>query len=214
LPAKSAPKKPLRLGTPTIALRIRSIRKSDSGPLLPLPPLLRDPIEDASVVNPPYILFLHPSILRPQHDPSDTPFKDHTAPTNDISYIPLPANHCRNFTDRDVVSSTGILEEDFFELLRDEAAFIVVGSRVAAMLGTINVWHVDPKEWVGNPGAARWVREVDVDYVKSDQRHENVEAQRAEAPVCITGPEDAIMVRVEEVTVLLEDGLVRVFLVP
>jgi hypothetical protein len=73
---------------------------------------------------------------------------------------------------------------------------------------------VDPKERVWDPGRGCWVREVDVDYVKSDQRHEDVEAQRAEAPICITRPEDAIVVRVEEVTVLLKDGLVRVFLVP
>jgi len=73
---------------------------------------------------------------------------------------------------------------------------------------------MDPEEWVREPGRRGRVGKIDVDYVKGDEGKEDVEAQRSEAPVSVGRPEDTVMVRVEKITVLLKDSLVRVFVVP
>ena len=99
-------------------------------------------------------------------------------------------------------------------LLRDETTLIIVRARVAPMLRLMYPVQVHPEERVGHPAGARHIREVDMDDERRQQAQENPEPERIEAAERVQRPDDAVLVRVEEVAMLLEDRLVRVRLCP
>lgn len=79
------------------------------------------------------------------------------------------------------------------------------------MFRAVHVHHVDAEQRIRQPPGSCGVREVNVDDERGDEREDDAEAEAVEADVCVGGPDDAVAVLVEEVDVLLQDGLVRVF---
>ena len=82
------------------------------------------------------------------------------------------------------------------------------------MLGLVHVLDVEAEERVGDPRVAGDVREVAVDEEHGEQAEGEPKAQGVEAPEGVERPDDAVAVGVEELAVLLDDGLVRVRVSP
>ena len=75
------------------------------------------------------------------------------------------------------------------------------------MTRTVGVDKVDTKHRIGQPLTRResWVREADVCEQRSEERHDDVPAQQAEADVALAGRDDHVRVEVEEVEMLLDN---------
>lgn len=93
------------------------------------------------------------------------------------------------------------------ELVGAKMPVAVVDSRVGAVLRLVDVAHVDAQARVRKPRAAQpcGVGEEDGDE-QGAEGEEHAEAEVAEAAVDVPGPDDAVVVAVEEGDVLLEDG--------
>ena len=75
------------------------------------------------------------------------------------------------------------------------------------MLRLVYVVQIHPEERVRDPPGARRVREVDMDKEHREHAQQEPEPERVEAAERVQRPDDAVLVRVEEVAVLLKDGL-------
>jgi hypothetical protein len=71
------------------------------------------------------------------------------------------------------------------------------------MLGFMNVFQKDTEKWIGEPTGRCGIGEVGVDDEDGEEGEDDVEAETVEPNVCVWGPDDSVMVTVEEVTVLL-----------
>ena len=69
---------------------------------------------------------------------------------------------------------------------------------------------INPKPQIRQQRLARRVAQRHVDDICRERRDQHVEAQAAETGPCVRGPDDAVVVAVEEGAVLLQDGLVLV----
>lgn len=78
------------------------------------------------------------------------------------------------------------------------------------MLRLVYVLEIEAEEQVREQVRAREIGQARVDHAHGDQAHEEVEAHVAEPAVRVPRPDDAVLVRIEELAVLLEDSLVRV----
>jgi hypothetical protein len=171
-------------------------------------------VEQAPIIDSPHILLQDPAVLGPEHEIRGGPFKDCATPSNWIRDVALSLDHVDNVPPREVIASIGILCKDLLKLLGHEAPLVVVGACVAAVLCAIDLLEVDTEEGIGNPRGARRPREVDVDDEEGDGREDDAEAQTMEPHECVLRPQNTVVVPVEEVAVLLEDGLVGMFLGP
>lgn len=80
---------------------------------------------------------------------------------------------------------------------------MIICPRVTSMFGAVNILEKKSEERVGQPPGLRRVRKVDVDDEHGDEAGENVEAESVEPDEGVLRPEDAVVVAVEEVAVLL-----------
>jgi hypothetical protein len=87
---------------------------------------------------------------------------------------------------------------------------VVIRIAVTSMLIFVNIRDVEAEEGIGDPGRYRRVREVGVDDEQGYEGEDDAEAEAMEAVESVGRPDDAITVRVEKVTVLLQNSLVRV----
>ena len=74
--------------------------------------------------------------------------------------------------------------------------------------------HPNSEERVGQPSRTRRVRERPVNDEHGENAKKEVEPYRIEAPEGVERPDDPVVVRVEEVDVLLQHRLVRVLVAP
>ena len=137
--------------------------------------------------------------------------------------------------ERDTVLALSVLREPIFEpvgssivskafgslrrctryvLLRYKPPLRIVRARIAPMLALMYAPQPDPEEGVGEPSRARRIRERPVNDEHGEDAKKEVETKRIEAPKGVERPDDAVVVRVEEVDVLLQHRLVRVLIAP
>lgn len=100
-----------------------------------------------------------------------------------------------------------ILGKNVLKLLWYISAFIVVRSSVTSMLGFMDMSLVDPEEWIREPVARRErkIAEAEMDDQKGEKGQGDIVAKATEANVSILRPDDAIVVTIEEINVLLEN---------
>jgi hypothetical protein len=75
----------------------------------------------------------------------------------------------------------------------------------------VHVLQVNAEQRIRQPSRLCWQGKVDVYDEGGDEREDDAEAETVEPGVRVRRPDCAVVVRVEEVDVLLQDGLVRVF---
>lgn len=98
-----------------------------------------------------------------------------------------------------------VLGKHVFEVLRTEASFAVVCHRVTAVLVFVHVLDVDSEEWIRDPGWCSSIAQVHVDDESCKEAEGNCPAPGPAATVCVQGPDDAVVVRIEVVGMLLDD---------
>lgn len=98
-----------------------------------------------------------------------------------------------------------ILGEYVFEVLRTEASFAVVCHRVTAVLVLVHVLDVDSEEWIRGPRWCGSIAQIHVDDECCEEAEGNCPAPGPAAAVRVRGPDDAIVVRIEVVGMLLDD---------
>jgi len=91
---------------------------------------------------------------------------------------------------------------------------VVVGPAVGAMLILVNVGDVHAEKGVRKPGRQRRIGKVGMDHKDGDKGEDDAETELVEAAERILGPYDPVVIRIEEVAVLLQNGLMGVVLVP
>jgi hypothetical protein len=141
-------------------------------------------------------------------------FKNRTTPANRIRHIALPLEHIHGIPKRQVIPPLRILCENLLELLRNIPALIIIGPGITSMFRPMHILQIDPEQRIRQPRVRRRVREIDVYDESRDDREQDAKAQPVEADERVVRRDDTVAVLVEEVAVLLQDGLVCMFLGP
>ncbi|EHK97539.1 hypothetical protein M7I_6692 [Glarea lozoyensis 74030] len=81
----------------------------------------------------------------------------------------------------------------------------IIGAAVTSVFGFMHILQIDPEEGVREPGRGGGIGEIGVDDEDGEEREQDVEADAVEADVGVLRPDDAVVVAVEEIAVLLED---------
>lgn len=82
------------------------------------------------------------------------------------------------------------------------------------MFVLVDVLDEHAEERIRKPARARRVRKIPVNDEYSNPRKDDAEAEAMKPYECILWPDNAIVVAIEEVAVLLQDSLVRVLFGP
>lgn len=98
-----------------------------------------------------------------------------------------------------------VLGKHVFEVLRTEASFAVVCHRVTAVLVLVHVLDVDSEKWIRDPGWCSSIAQVHVDDKCCEEAERNCPTPGPAAAVRVRGPDNAVMVRIEIVGMLLDD---------
>jgi hypothetical protein len=132
-------------------------------------------------------------------------------PTDGIRNIPLSLDHIGQIPKRQIIPPIPKLRKNILKLLRQETAFMIIRAGITSMLRLVRIHEEEAEKGVREPARACGVGEVDVDDEHGDEGEDVVEAQAVEPDEGVLRPENAVVVAVEEVAVLLDYALVRVF---
>lgn len=99
-----------------------------------------------------------------------------------------------NILQSNVVPVVGVFGKHVLKLLRNEASFAIIRAAIASMLVLVNVLEVDAEEGIGEVTGNCRVGEIEMDYKDGKPAEQDIEAQSAQASVCIQRPDDAVLV--------------------
>lgn len=91
---------------------------------------------------------------------------------------------------------------------------MIVCVTIATMLAHVNVLQVQPEERIREPGVQCRVREETVDDDNSNERQDSSKTKCVKATEIVERPYYAIVVKVEEIDMLLKDSLARMIACP
>jgi hypothetical protein len=123
----------------------------------------------------------------------------------------LSLDHIGEIPESQVIPPIPKLRKDILKLLRQETSFMIIRAGVTPMLRLVRIYEKEAEKRIGKPAGACGVGEVDVDDEDGDEGEDIVEAETVESDEGVLWPENAVVVAVEEVAVLLYYTLVRVF---
>jgi hypothetical protein len=135
-------------------------------------------------------------------------------PTNRIRNVPLSLNHIGQIPESQIIPPIPKLRKDILKLLGQETPFMIERAGITPMLRLVRIHEEEAEKGIGKPAGACGVGEVDVDDEDGDEGEDVVEAEAVEPDEGVLWPENAVVVAVEEVAVLLYYALVRVFTRP
>lgn len=115
-------------------------------------------------------------------------------PSKRVEYHSLTLLQVPNILQSDVVPVVGVFGKHVLKFLRNEASFTVIRAAVASMLVLVNVLEVDAEEGIGEVTGNCRVGEIEMDHKDGKPAEQDIEAQSAEASVCIQRPDDAVLV--------------------
>ena len=133
-------------------------------------------------------------------------FQETSSPAKEIKNHPLALPKILQIAPAQTTFVTAvILGKDLLEMLRSEATLVVVGHTVTAMLVLVEPSKVDTEGRVGEYGRRCWIRKSDMDDVGDEQGQCCAPAVVTAASVGIPWPDNAVVVTVPVVDVLLYD---------
>lgn len=131
-------------------------------------------------------------------------FKLGGIPSEEVKHHPLPIAHLQYIgPGQSTLVLLVILGEDVLKVLRHVAAFHIERHCVRAVLDLVYSFHVKPEEAVWEDARSGGVGHDDVDDGGDEKGKGNRPAPAAEAIVGILGPDDAVVVLVKVLHVLL-----------
>lgn len=131
-------------------------------------------------------------------------FEHGGVPPEEIKHHPLPLAHLQHVgPGQSAFVPLVILGEDVLEVLRHVAALHIEGHGVRAVLDLVHSIDEEPEETVGEDAGSGRVGHDHVDGGGDEEGEGNRPAPAAEAIVGVPGPDDAVVVLVEVLDVLL-----------
>lgn len=117
-----------------------------------------------------------------------------SCPSKRVEYHSLTLEQIPDILHSNVVPVVGVFGKHVLKFLRNEAPFTIICAAIASMLVFVNALEVDAEKGIGEVAGNCRIRKAGMDNKDGKPAEQDIEAQSAEASVCIQRPDNAVFI--------------------